>query len=145
MKTLNELVREIFAARRNNHTKLQNDKQDETDNHESGGVDNMDSEADPSTLDVDEEVGQSQPAGEPGSGGDPGGELEEDEATPVVMTAEELEMRLEESYRKGLIDGRNEKIEETYFPLSDDGIPQFRGRPSRNLQAADFFSMAREA
>ena len=52
---------------------------------------------------------------------------------------------VEEAYRRGLIDGRNSKIEELYFPNLDDGIPHFRGCPSNEIKSDDIFSVAREA
>ena len=48
-------------------------------------------------------------------------------------------------YERGRIDGRNERIEEIYFPKTDDGIPHFRGRPAKPSSGPDIFSMAREA
>lgn len=51
----------------------------------------------------------------------------------------------EEAYRRGLIDGRNSKIEEIYFPCREDGVPQFRGSNSREISVSDIFSVARNA
>ena len=48
-------------------------------------------------------------------------------------------------FEAGRIAGRNEQIEEKYFPATDDGIPQFRGRPTTQQTYNDIFSMAREA
>lgn len=59
--------------------------------------------------------------------------------------AEDFDPKLSLAYEKGLIDGRNAQIEEKYFPKTDDGIPHFRGRPSKSISAGDIFSMAREA
>ena len=55
------------------------------------------------------------------------------------------EVTLEEAYRRGVIDGRNQQIEERYFPKVEDGIPHFHGRPSESLPSSSIFSMAREA
>ena len=53
---------------------------------------------------------------------------------------------IKEAFEKGRIAGRNEKIEESYFPTTDDGIPHFHGKPTqRNSSYGDIFSMAREA
>ena len=51
----------------------------------------------------------------------------------------------EEAYQRGVIDGRNSRIEEMYFPKIEDGIPHFRGNPSKANPMGDIFSMAREA
>lgn len=48
-------------------------------------------------------------------------------------------------FEAGRIAGRNEQIEEKYFPATDDGIPQFRGRTTTRQTYTDIFSMAREA
>lgn len=53
--------------------------------------------------------------------------------------------REEEAYQRGLRDGRNMVIEERYFPKTDDGVPHFRGNPTRVNATGDIFSMAREA
>lgn len=64
---------------------------------------------------------------------------------PEVVSEEPMEETVEEAYRRGLIDGRNEQIEELYFPKLNDGIPHFRGSPSKCRPVGDIFSMAREA
>ena len=51
---------------------------------------------------------------------------------------------VKEAYEKGLIDGRNAKIEELYFPNIDDGIPYFRDTVSKE-SSSNIFSMARDA
>ena len=50
---------------------------------------------------------------------------------------------LAEAYERGLRDGRNSKIEETYFPTCDDGVPVFNGDISNPKSASDFFSIAK--
>lgn len=81
-------------------------------------------------------------AGEPGEpGGDSGVTTEDPQHTSDASHQEAIK----EAYRQGEIAGRNAQIEEKYFPKTDDGIPHFRGRPSRHISSADIFSMAREA
>ena len=48
---------------------------------------------------------------------------DEDGSTPM----EEYRRGYDEGYQKGLIDGRNQQIEERFFPRNEDGIPQLRG------------------
>lgn len=49
------------------------------------------------------------------------------------------------AYERGLIDGRNSRIEERYFPKEDDGIPEFHGSPSKEIKTGDIFRIARDA
>ena len=55
---------------------------------------------------------------------------------PAIETSE---------YQRGFIDGRNQKIEEMFFPKYDDGVPHFRGTPTPQSPSIDIFSLAREA
>ena len=50
-----------------------------------------------------------------------------------------------EAFRKGVIEGRNQQIEERFFPKTDEEIPRFHGHPSKYLPSDDIFSLAREA
>ena len=69
-----------------------------------------------------------------------------DQGEPQENTSiQDLEQRLREAYARGVKDGRNMKIEEEYFPNSDDNIPHFHGNPSPASPFSDIFSMAREA
>ena len=52
---------------------------------------------------------------------------------------------LAEAYERGLRDVRNSKIEETYFPTCDDGVPVFNGDISNPKSPSDFFSIAKKA
>ena len=50
-----------------------------------------------------------------------------------------------EAFKRGVIEGRNQQIEERFFPKTDDGIPHFHGGTPANLPGDDIFSLAREA
>lgn len=50
-----------------------------------------------------------------------------------------------EAYRRGVIDGRNQRIEEIYFRKVEDGVPHFNGDMSKSRSKSNIFSMAREA
>lgn len=52
---------------------------------------------------------------------------------------------LKAAYNEGLIAGRNEVIEEKFFPSDTDGIPNFHGHNCRISYNGDIFSLAREA
>lgn len=57
----------------------------------------------------------------------------------------DLETMLQAAYREGVTAGRNQAIEELYFPKDDDGVPMFNGSTNKVTSGADIFSMAREA
>ena len=65
-------------------------------------------------------------------------------SSPSLEETKETQDSASEAYQQGLIDGRNQRIEEIYFPKEDDGIPHFRGNASK-ARPASIFSMAREA
>ena len=52
---------------------------------------------------------------------------------------------IREAYEKGLIDGRNSKIEEVHFPTTDDGVPRFNGAAPSSLDYDSIFTLALEA
>ena len=131
MKTIKTLLKELLqggnqqkdSAESDNQpdllTQNQNQKQNETETDESAGNSELDN------PDAGENPRNNQE--------EPGGEGNGISETP------------EEAYRRGVIDGRNQQIEEKYFPKTDDGIPNFRGRPEKSSPLSDIFSMAREA
>ena len=159
MKTITDLFRSLFSARRkemenraiqshsivtekanenlNILSTLKKEKH-ETEDHEMAGVPGVDHTTDrklPSENQKDSDA--SEQAGKTGgeSGGTAGDVKEgEKEANAKPLT-----------YEQGLIDGRNSKIEEIYFPREDDGIPRFRGFSPKQRQTPDIFSVAREA
>lgn len=170
MKTLSEIIREIFSARNSKRRSirpvpekemeetvinpLKNQNQDERETDEGARVSELDT-ADPAETNenaqesepVETEPQEPEPSGHDGTGGagtgGAGGEcLTHGDPSPDLPTREE---EVEAAYQKGLIDGRNAAIEEKYFPTKDDGIPHFRGRVSRPQPFSDIFSMAREA
>lgn len=131
MKTLKSLLADFLQTRKlkeepptNQNTTNQNSDNHETESDENPGIPGMDN------SDAGESDGNAQEAiPEPGDAG----------------TRRDFEAELKEAYQKGVIDGRNAKIEEQYFPKHDDGIPQFRGAASASNSAPNIFSMAREA
>lgn len=64
----------------------------------------------------------------------------------MLLNAFNFDAAKEAAYREGEKAGRNAKIEEEFFPTTDDGIPHFNGlnRPS-GKKRDDIFSLAREA
>ena len=117
-----------------------NSNNNETENHE-----------------MDRDSGMADPA-DPKISGDfqrPGNESGESEETdrgesqPVESKGEEttadMAVKIREAYEKGLIDGRNSRIEEVYFPKENDGVPVFHGSNRKSTPSTDIFSMAREA
>lgn len=162
MKTLSEIIREIFSVRAG-AVKLPSDpvsvkseeqdldinpvnknaetKEDETETDEDAGDIGM---ADPDNQETDgnaEGTEQQNQPGQPGHSEQPGLSV----ATGAVGENLNIEEALKAAYKEGLIAGRNAVIRERYFPKNDDGIPRFRGAPSKTKNSSDIFSMAREA
>lgn len=110
----------------------QNQNQNETETDEMAGADRMDNPDSPGTVEnsqgTETEIVSDQK--QSNSEGECGG----------ASTSE-----VEEAYRKGYLEGRNSKIEETYFPKTQDGVPEFNGSPAKFSQLGDIFSIAREA
>ena len=88
------------------------------------------------------------PDGERAIGDQPSGvntqESETSQEEPPI-SKEEYERAVKEAFEKGVIEGRNQQIEEKYFPKEEDGIPHFHGVSSKTLPGSDIFSMARSA
>lgn len=154
MTTLSRLIREIFAVRRNDPMEKlppeeaeesekesdqttvtnQNQNEDETENHEDPGDNQL------AAADSPEDYGNaSQGTGQPGSGKEG---LETEEKT---LSRKDLEEAVKKAYNEGLVDGRNQTIEERYFPKKEDALPNFRGTPPKNRSFGGIFSIAREA
>lgn len=74
-----------------------------------------------------------------------GSEKEEKAERQEKVSNDNFQEEIKKAYRKGVIDGRNQQIEERYFPMKEDGIPHFHGNPSTGNLTGDIFSMAREA
>ena len=98
----------------------QNQDEDETKNHEVAG-DNI--VAHPDNQESDRKIETEQSSG----------------------VNHDLEKEIEKAYNRGLIDGRNARIEETFFPKKAESVPAFRGTPRNSMPSSDIFSVAREA
>ena len=116
----------------NNHLK---NRSDETENVESARNSELDN------PDVGENPGNREKL-EESEGGSGNGEAESGGLSRETDNGRELEIAA--AYEKGVIDGRNQKIMELYFPDMEDGIPRFRGSASSDLTTG-IFSLAREA
>ena len=110
-----------FSENDKNVITNQNQISNETETNENVGDNRLDTPDTPEDCPVIQS--------EPGSAGESGKGIEE---------------RIREAYEKGVMDGRNQQIEEKFFPKYD-GIPQFRGAPSLRNTSDDIFSIAREA
>lgn len=131
--------------------------QDETETDESAGIPVVDNP--PLGENPGDDQGEKRGAGEltPSSSDSPSERKTQEETSSQTLADpqkddpgqseedNETQKRIEEAYRKGLIDGKNARIEERFFPKNDDGIPNFRGRPQLPPPLSDIFSMAREA
>lgn len=167
MKTLSQIIKEIFSVRSENRVlpaiekqssiNYQTTKKDETETHEISGDSRLDSADAPKSDGLDQtaktESEESEPLQEPGmygESGEPGELADSGESGESGDSAESLEYNLEEAlkeaYEKGRRDARNEMIEQKYFPKRDDGIPHFHGTPPRrSTSTTGIFSLAREA
>ena len=63
----------------------------------------------------------------------------------LLMNAINFEKAIENAFKDGRIAGRNDTIEERYFPDKEDGIPHFNGKKSQVNNPNDIFNIAREA
>ena len=63
----------------------------------------------------------------------------------MILNAMNFDKAREEAFREGELSGRNARIEETYFPKTDDGLPHFKGTARRSRPFGDIFDTAREA
>lgn len=133
-----------------------NFKNYETENHESAGDPCMaPADAQKSGVETEREKnerGQEEGAGRGEAGGDSGtpgrgvieNETEIREKGEMATKSERnYEKEIADAYQKGLIDGRNQKIEETYFPKNDDGVPHFHGCSNPYSPVSDIFNIAR--
>lgn len=168
MKTVSQLIREIFATRdslkkkeaeeRNKEPENEpagesqqsltlKDEKDETEIDENSGNPGMDTPAD---QEIDANAEGAQTGGGEGErriqpGGD-GGEPEEAKELQSGIEKEKMTAEaLEKAYQDGYLAGKNAKIEEKYFPKTDDGLPNFRGYNKPARPVSTIFSMAREA
>lgn len=149
---------EVKPSDNNINKNSNNLKTNETETNENSGDNRVDPSCAPKvTTSVQEEPGDS---GEPRqeSGGNSGGEsgivprneeprgreLKVDVQTSSPLKDEEIEKRIREAFEKGIVEGRNQQIEEKFFPKYD-GIPEFRGASSFRTNFDDIFSIAREA
>lgn len=158
MKTLKALLKELLSKVSNQNpdshnqpnSLTQNQNQNETETNESARnpqLDNSSPGKDPRIDQGDQKTGDTARATGTESGTTLTTPEKNHQATDNQLdkTPQSHEEALREAYRKGEIAGRNAQIEEKYFPKTDDGIPAFRGRPSRGVSSTDIFSMAREA
>ena len=158
MKTLKALLKELLSKGSNQNpdshnqpnSSTQNQNQNETETNESARNPQLDnpSPGKDSRLDQgDQKSGDTAGA----TGAESGTTLTTPEKNPQATdnqldkTPQSHEEALKEAYRKGEIAGRNAQIEEKYFPKTDDGVPQFRGRASKQAVSSDIFTMARNA
>lgn len=168
MKTISSLIREIFSLRNNPHkpkpterapeemkSKTQqhesenqrHQKQDETETDEIRRDPEMDSAV---AREIAGNAESSQGA-DRGKSGEPKPGSEEIEMTrmqketsPAESEKSLAEKEIEKAFQQGVIAGRNQKIEEKFFPQSD-GLPVFHGMPAKGASSIDIFSLAREA
>lgn len=160
MKTLTDLLRHYVTTRRktkkegynapsvtadgsahetNNILSTLKPEEDEKENPEDPGIPGM---AHPAAQETDSDCQKSEPerhVTEPRSQDQLQGE------PSSHLSSADLQRKIEAAYRQGIIEGRNQRIEEIHFPKSDDGIPHFHGSPAKGRRAGDIFSMAREA
>lgn len=113
---------------------FKNQKEHEREIDQSAGDSRLDNSAAP-------EIGRPAQEEQPGPS-KPGRDSAVEE--PASSPEEEGEKALSD-YERGVIDGRNQQIEEKYFPKTDDGVPHFHGNHTRRSPLGDIFSMAREA
>ena len=143
MKTIKTILRDLLTLRskpKNSSGEIsQNLKpnQNETETDESARdpqLDNPDARQDPP---VGEECSEKpEGTGESGPGPESGRESGPDRR--------DIEAEIRKAYEEGVIAGRNQKIEEIYFPKTD-GIPDFHSSIANDASAGSIFSMAREA
>ena len=160
MKTITELIREIFNSRRRNPEPGQliadfslpeedtepvtiqsiiNPKNSENETETDEISRNHDLAASLPSETHRESEGHEEPAATAEDGVSQRGDLPKEDDRQL------RELELAEAYRRGVIDGRNARIEEIHFPKAPESIPAFRGRPTPRLSSGDIFSMAREA
>lgn len=148
MKTLSAVIREIFAARRtdpcrppvaketdaepeNQNSLTQKTQNNETETDENRGNPVVDNSSSGENHGTDQEFKEPTDRGTGQRGVRP-----EDTS--------EFQEAVKRAFEEGVKAGRNAKIEETYFPKQDDGIPHFRGT-TPSAPSNDIFSLAREA
>lgn len=131
---------------------LSKNSQDETEIHEDDRNPNLDSAPDQETAhDADkQESGGSQLSGND-NGNDTGGKSRqvepdkgEKKAEPEKISKSLTPQDLENAYQKGLIEGRNRKIETIFFS-DKEKVPHFKSSALSLSPSADIFSLAREA
>lgn len=172
MKTISNLIREIFAAHRTDkdrspvaETSLSTTNLSSTNQNPSpspseeteGEIKNPNayetkSDETPRDPELDNPDAGEDPrdAQEPEEPGFPQSdesrtdEQRADESRTDESNTGEERIKDQRTYEEGVVDGRNAVIEETYFP-KEDGVPHFRGNASRNPSCPDIFSLAREA
>ena len=88
------------------------------------------------TRDGDRESGKSEESGESGVTKET---IESRESRETVASRD-----IEEAYKRGVLDGRNARIKEEFFPNNDDGVPALNGAPAFCPQN-DIFSLASQA
>lgn len=126
----------------NNFNNTKNTDDNEKSNHEMVG-DNSVADSNPSeSSEKDQGTSETQPLPKEGHG-----RMTNTNNTDSSNNSNNPDINdlIKEAYEKGVIDGRNSKIEETFFPKGNDGIPHFHGAPSTLSPIGDIFSMAREA
>ncbi|MCH5226061.1 MAG: hypothetical protein J1D77_08655 [Muribaculaceae bacterium] len=154
MKTLSNLIREIFAARRSDRERppvvenprpkvkpIQKPQTNETKDHQDPGNPQLDNSLDR------EADGDAQEQQSTNSNPQSGTQLEsqQEREQQEREQREQFEQELRNAFQQGVIAGRNTKIEETFFPTTDDEIPRLNGRSPRQGSLDDIFSLAREA
>ena len=170
MKTISTIIREIFALRNNQKPLKFNQNETEIDeNPGNPGVDYPNVGKTTGSAENSQESNRLLSESGAGSECEPlsGSELEQSSEpdtesrseiniedltpnpvpnpNPKSLSNPDFAKAIEEAYQRGVIDGRNAKIEEEYFPKTNDGIPQFHGSFSKENSFGDIFSMAREA
>lgn len=147
MKTISEIIREIFAVR---GEKPKIDEKSHEKSVEKPDMENGKQATDEEPIkSEDDTANQNQINQNLNNQNNEEYETENPEMdrNPDVADSDDQELvrEIEAAYQRGVIDGRNSIIEERYFPVLDDGLPRFRGCQSKMDSLNDIFSMAREA
>ena len=170
MKTISELLKEIFAVRRNDKPKddlsksltqkenqeitnqpdlltNQNSKENETEISEIAGNPELVATDIAQGSSIAKESGpdivdREETEGQPK---DSRSEIKESSTVETILDNPCVQEALKEAFLQGEKAGRNQMIEMKYFPKDNDGIPAFRGSIPKKSTVTEFFNIAKEA
>ena len=133
MKTLKQLLKKLLSNYSNS-----NNSQNETETHENDRDPDMVS---PPSQENGGDAEKQKPeiSGLSGNLGQP-----EPDDSGDHSGKRGIEAALEEAYQRGVIDGRNQKIDAVYFS-DKENVPHLRGSAYPQSPSSDIFSMARNA